>query len=53
MPFALNCMMVREFPSTACVGIDGGSSGGGVGSVGEDLQGLHAQSLIRLYSAAF
>ena len=28
MPFALNCMMVNEFPSTACVRIDGGSSCG-------------------------
>ena len=42
MPFALNCMMVNKFPSTASVGID----------VGE-LQELHTQSLIRLYSAAF
>ena len=23
-PFALNCMMVKGFPSTACIGIDGG-----------------------------
>ena len=23
MPFALNCMMVKQFPSTVCVGIDG------------------------------
>ena len=48
MPFALNCMMVNEFPSTACVGIDGGS-GCGVGRVGGKLQELHAQSLIRRY----
>ena len=47
MPFALNCMMVNEFPSTACVGIDVGS---GLGRVGGEL---HTQSLIRLYSAAF
>ena len=26
MSFALNCMMVNEFPSTSCVGIDVGSS---------------------------
>ena len=26
MPFALNCMMVNEFSSTACVGIGGGCS---------------------------
>ena len=45
MPFALNCMMVNEFPSTACVGIDVGS-GFGFGRV-------HTQSLIRMYSAAF
>ena len=24
IPFALNCMMVNEIPSTACVGIGGG-----------------------------
>ena len=52
MPFALNCMMVIEFPSTACVGIDGGS-GCGFGRVGGELQELHTQSLIRLYSASF
>ena len=50
MPFALNCMMVNEFSSTACVGIGGGCS---FGRVGEELQELHTQSLIRLYSAAF
>ena len=33
MPFALNCMMVKEFQSTACVGINGESSYG-VGRVG-------------------
>ena len=52
MPFALNCMMVNEFPSTACVGIDVGS-GCGFGRVGGEQQELHTQSLIRLYSAAF
>ena len=50
MPFALNCMMVNEFSSTACIGIGGGYS---FGRVGGELQELHAQSLIRLYSAAF
>ena len=52
MPFALNCMMVNEFPSIACVGIDVGS-GCGFGRVGGELQELHTQFLIRLYSAAF
>ena len=52
MPFALNCMMVNEFPSTACVGIDVGS-GCGFARVGGELQELHTQSLIRLYSAVF
>ena len=50
MPFALNCMMVNEFPSTACVGIGSGCS---LGRVGGDLQELQIQSLISLYSAAF
>ena len=50
MPFALNCMIVNEFSSTACVGIDVGS---GFGRVGGELQELHTQSLICLYSAAF
>ena len=49
MPFALNCMMVNEFPSTSYVGIDA-VSGCGFGRVDGDL---HTQSLIRLYSAAF
>ena len=48
MPFALNCMMVNEFPSTACVRIDVGSMCGFGRVSGE----LHTQSLIRLYSAA-
>ena len=52
MPFALNCMMVNEFPSTACVGIDVGS-GCGFGGVGGELQELHSQSSIRMYSAVF
>ena len=52
MPFALNCMMVNEFPLTSCVRIDGGSCCG-FGIVDGDLQKLHTQSLIRLYSAAF
>ena len=46
MPFALNCMMVNEFPSTACVVIDSGS-GCGFGRVGGwvcgELQELHTQ----------
>ena len=50
MPFALNCMMVIEFPSTACVRIGGGCS---FGRVGGELRELKTQSLIRLYSAAF
>ena len=50
MPFALNCMMVNEFPSTACVGIGGGCS---FGRVGGELKELKTQSLICLYSSAF
>ena len=50
MPFALNCMMVNEFPSTACVGISGGCS---FGRVSGELQELQTQSLIHIYSAAF
>ena len=45
-------MMVNELPLTACVGIDVGS-GCSFGRVGGELQELHTQSLIRLYSAAF
>ena len=52
MSFALDCMMVNEFPSTACVGIDVGSCCGFSTVVGE-LQELHTQSLIRMYSDAF
>ena len=52
MPFALNCMMVNELPSTACVGIDVGS-GCGFGRVGGELQELHTHSLFLLYPAAF
>ena len=37
MPFALNFMMVNEFPSTACVEIDVGN-GCGFGKVGVELQ---------------
>ena len=37
MSFALTCMMVTEFPSTACVGIDVGS-GCGFGRVGGKLE---------------
>ena len=48
MPFAMNCMLVNEFPLTAYVG-----SGCDFGRVGGELQELHTQSLIRLYSAAF
>ena len=40
IPFVLNCMMVNEFPSTACVGIDVGS-GCGFGRVNGELQELH------------
>ena len=49
---ASNCMMVNEFPSTACVGIDGDSSCG-FGRVVGELQELHTLSLILLYSVAF
>ena len=43
----------EEIPiSTACIGIAGGC-GCDVGRVGGELQELHAQSLIRRYSAAF
>ena len=49
---ANNNNMVNEFPSTACVGIDVGS-GCGFGRVGRELQDLHTQFLIRLYSAEF
>ena len=49
IPFALNCMMVNEFPSTARVGIGGGCS---FGIVGRELQELQTQSLICPYSAA-
>ena len=52
MLFALNCIMVNEFPSTAWVGIYVGS-GCGFGRVCGELQELHTQSLIRLYFAAF
>ena len=37
MSFALHCMMVNEFPSTACAVIDGGS-GCGFGRVDGELQ---------------
>ena len=48
-------MMVKEFPSTACVGIDaGGIDAGGSGCcVGIVVGELHVQSLICWYSAAF
>ena len=49
MPFALNCMMVKVFPSTYCVGIYGGS-GCAVGRVDGERQELHVQSFIRRYS---
>ena len=38
--FALNCMMVNEFPSTSCVGIDVGSGCRFV-RVGGELKELH------------
>ena len=31
MLFASNCMIVKEFPSTGCIGIDGGCGFGSVG----------------------
>ena len=49
MPFTLNCMMVNEFPSTACVGIDVGS-GCGFGRVGEELQEMHTP--VRCYPSS-
>ena len=52
MPFALNYRMVKGFPSEALV-IIGDGSGCGLGGVGGELQELHAQFLIRRYSAAF
>ena len=44
MPFAVKCMMVNEFSSTACVGIDGGS-GCGFGRVDGELQVLNSYVL--------
>ena len=45
-------MMVKGFPSIACIGLDGGS-GCGVGRVGGELQELHALYLIRRNFDAF
>ena len=44
--------MVKGSPSEALVVIYDGS-GGGIGGVGRELQELHAQFLVRRYSAAF
>ena len=52
MPFALNSRMVNRSPSEDVVVIDDGSDCG-IGGVGGKLQELHAQFLIRRYSAAF
>ena len=52
MPFALNCRMVKGFPYEDLVVIGDGISFC-LGGVGGELQELHAQFLIRLYSAAF
>ena len=41
MPFALNCMMVNEFSSTACVGI------GGISKFDKQL-GHHVTSILRV-----
>ena len=49
MPFALNFRMVKGSSSEALVVIDDGSGCG----IGGELQELHAQFLIRRYSAAF
>ena len=52
MPFELNYRMVKGSPSDVLVVI-GDESGCGIGVVGGELQELHAQFLIRRYSAAF
>ena len=54
MPFALNCMMVNEFTSTACVGIDGGRdcSFGGVGVVSVEWVWICRAAYQVLYSSA-
>ena len=52
MPFALNCRMVKGFPSEALVVVGDGSSFGICG-VGGELQEMHVQFLIRRYSAAY
>ena len=52
MPFASNCRIMNGFPSEALVVIgDGG--GCGIGGVGGEMQEMHAQCLIRRYSAVF
>ena len=50
--FALNCIMVKKFLWTACIGIEGGSCCG-VCRVDVELQEQYAQSLIRRFSAPF
>ena len=50
MPFVLNCMMVNELQSKACVGIDVGSDCG-FGRVGVELHERHTQSLIMCSNA--
>ena len=52
MPFALNCRMVKGSSSEALV-VTGDGNGFGIGGVVGELQELHAQFLIRRYSAAF
>ena len=52
MPFALNCRMVKGSPSEALVVI-GDGSGFGICGGGGKLKEMHAQFLIRRYSAAF
>ena len=52
MPFALNCRMVKGSPSEVLV-VVGDESGFGICGVGGELQEMHAQFLIRQYSAAF
>ena len=52
MPFGLNCKMVKGSPSETLV-VVGDGSGFGICGVGGELQEMHAQFLIRLYSDAF
>ena len=52
MPFAVNCRLMKGFPSEDLVVISDRSSCD-VGGVGGELQELHVQFLIRRYSPAF